>query len=705
MGQFAFGEGQYDAGLGLEVLEDEYQPPVMMLGDSIDPNLVGWWKFDETSGTIASDSSGNGYDGTLDGNPQWVSGKLKGALAFDGQGDHVIDNDGENYLNGLSAVSVAMWIKSDLTNTDRGFINGEQSDDNDNVMTMRYDAAGAFFGGINLLKVAVTSTPGGEQQLESSSNLQTTEWQHVAMTWVSGGLIRFYVNGVEDTPSGRIGPNNAGTVSGCTMLVIGAGAKDNNWAGEGWDGLIDDVRIYSRALSAAEIMNQMATAKWAQVPDTTPNGIYICADSSDGIIRHLADNFECRSSDKITQITIWGSWKGDVVGNINKIHVEIHPDDPVGNLGSDTSNLYSKPGSEVLWSKDFGIGQFYANFYHQVSTPGEWWHDPVTEQWKAGGDDQIWQIDIPIDANKAFQQSGSQSEPVIYWLHVQVDTEAGWFGWKTRHWPEYFMGDAVWDIGRQPPRFWRELRYQQPHPYSWLSSNSIDMAFMLVSEPVAEYPTSQPVALTTCPAVDTVCPPVDTECPAHDTECPAVDTECPSVNTQCPTEDTRCPPVLTRCFREFPTGCDIVDTHCPVVDTECPIVNTKCPPVLTQCKNLLTSCPTDPHITQCPHIETHCPPQTTLCPLVDTQCSVVQTQCQGVQTACPVVDTKCPHVLSKCFCMLSEDGGAPELKRLRTMPLPRLGKGFARPARYSSEGTRCPAVDVQAPFVVAGLLR
>ena len=48
--------------------------------------LVGWWKFDETKGKVAKDSSGSGHDGKLSGNPKWVSGKLDGALGFDGKG-------------------------------------------------------------------------------------------------------------------------------------------------------------------------------------------------------------------------------------------------------------------------------------------------------------------------------------------------------------------------------------------------------------------------------------------------------------------------------------------------------------------------------------------------------------------------------------------------------------------------------------------
>jgi len=184
--------------------------------------------------------------------PTWqpTGGVLIGALRFDGTGHYMVDDDAEVYLNGLDALTVAMWIKSDLTNTDKGFIDCEDPDGGDNIITMRYDAAGSTYGGTNLMKMAVTST-GGEQQLESSSNVQTTEWQHVAMTWSSGEVIKFYINGVEDTLAGRHS-GMVGTTTGVTKLIIGKGGKD---AGStGWDGLIDDIRIYNDALNEAAIL-------------------------------------------------------------------------------------------------------------------------------------------------------------------------------------------------------------------------------------------------------------------------------------------------------------------------------------------------------------------------------------------------------------------------------------------------------------------
>ncbi len=215
-----------------------------------DPNLMCWWTFDETEGITAIDWSGHNHYGTVNGATWVANGQVGGALDFGGDGDHVIDEDAENYLNGLDALTVSMWIKSDVTNTDKGFINCEQPDGGGSVITMRYDRAGLKGGGTRVLKMVVRST-GGRQQLESSSNLQTTEWQHVAMTWSSGQELKFHVNGVLDSPTAN-DAGATGTLSNNVKLIIGKGSKDEG-PSAGWAGMIDDVRIYNIALSDAEI--------------------------------------------------------------------------------------------------------------------------------------------------------------------------------------------------------------------------------------------------------------------------------------------------------------------------------------------------------------------------------------------------------------------------------------------------------------------
>jgi len=228
------------------------------------PGLLVHWTLDETQGTLVQDSAGDNH-GTVYGaharsGPSWRpgAGRVNGALECDGRDDYVVNQTIADRLNGLHALTVALWVRSDVTNTDRGFIHLEDPHGTDD-RGMRYDAQGGSGGGVNLIKIGVTSNaPGGRmpgrQQLESSSDIQTTEWQHVAMTWSSGRPLHLYVNGTLDTPTfneqGLIG-----SLTGYTKLIVGRGGKYGSPSTDarGWDGLIDDVRIYNRALGPEQI--------------------------------------------------------------------------------------------------------------------------------------------------------------------------------------------------------------------------------------------------------------------------------------------------------------------------------------------------------------------------------------------------------------------------------------------------------------------
>ncbi len=82
---------------------------VLLLGlvGSVSADLVGWWRLDDGSGTTAIDSSGNGNDGTINGDPKWVDGKVGGALEMDG-GDYV-DVPGASEINPES-ITLMTWV-------------------------------------------------------------------------------------------------------------------------------------------------------------------------------------------------------------------------------------------------------------------------------------------------------------------------------------------------------------------------------------------------------------------------------------------------------------------------------------------------------------------------------------------------------------------------------------------------------------------
>jgi len=221
-----------------------------------DPNLLCWWKMDEGAGVRVADWSGHGRHAQFaDPAPTWAAGLLDGALLFTGDGQSVVHEDG-SFLNGLSALTITAWVKSNVTNTDKGFIICETPIGNDDV-DMRYDAAGITAGGRNVIKVGITISDGGfntVRQLESSNDSQTTDWQHLTITWSSGQELRLYINGQLDSPTANSGPAT-GVSANFSTVIIGKGSKDT--AGSSWDGLIDEVRIYRKALTQVEIQAAM----------------------------------------------------------------------------------------------------------------------------------------------------------------------------------------------------------------------------------------------------------------------------------------------------------------------------------------------------------------------------------------------------------------------------------------------------------------
>jgi hypothetical protein len=243
--------------------------------------------------------------------------------------------------------------------------------------------------------------------------------------------------------------------------------------------------------------------KYIQEPDLTENGMDIRIDRCDGTPRIMADDFLCNTTGLITDVHLWGSWKYDDKGEMLKIHLSIHSDDPVGPGGSDPDNTYSMP-DELLWEKDFSQGEFAEYLYYELPVEEyEWWWDIQNIILFSTGDTEVWKYDLYIDPCEAFLQQGDPCHPVIYWLDVYVETDGGpgetdggKFGWKTRQWPEHFADDAVYASNFSPPYSWSELRYPVgvQHPYE---GDSIDMAFAITTGQAPNVPSGKPLTAHT----------------------------------------------------------------------------------------------------------------------------------------------------------------------------------------------------------------
>ncbi|QRK11284.1 DUF1593 domain-containing protein [Archangium violaceum] len=199
--------------------------------------LVGHWKLDEGSGGSTADASGQLVTGTLVNGPVWTSGKTGNAIQFDGVDDRVnLGNPEHLRFTGAMTLSAWVWIDSF---TSSGRIINKQGGGGSRGWSLNIES-----GGYASFQIATSSTT---LVYINGTALPTNQWLHLAGTYEPGVAMRLYVNGVL----------NASLTSGVpasqynSTLNVAIGSRPGG--GNAFDGKIDDVRIYSRALTAAEI--------------------------------------------------------------------------------------------------------------------------------------------------------------------------------------------------------------------------------------------------------------------------------------------------------------------------------------------------------------------------------------------------------------------------------------------------------------------
>jgi type II secretory pathway pseudopilin PulG len=204
--------------------------------------LVGYWPMDEGTGASATDLSGNGsagrWNGGLIGGSHYSTGKIGGhAGNFNGSNNSVSLPNTPSLSFGLGDFSVAFWMNPSNwgSNATMGVV-GQKADDTTNGWVLYHDPY-AGSGKINA-RLALTDN------FVSNSTIPNDTWTFVVFTR-SAGKIYWYIDGTID----RRGTNTANIVDARGVLYIGYG---QTWGGY-YAGLLDDVRIYNRALSAAEI--------------------------------------------------------------------------------------------------------------------------------------------------------------------------------------------------------------------------------------------------------------------------------------------------------------------------------------------------------------------------------------------------------------------------------------------------------------------
>lgn len=213
-------------------------------------SLIAHWKLDEAAGSRVEDSAAQN-NGNVVGSIGWspFAGRLDGAASFDGESGYV-DCGQDPVFDLTDAITVAAWVKLDIIDKDW------------QAIVSKGDSAWRISTNESARSLHFSITGGPVyQQVNGLTELQPGQWHHVAATY-DGKHLKIYMDGVQDADpvsySGGIATNSH-------PVYIGENAERPDRI---WNGMLDDIRIYDYALTAAEI---------AQLYDAAP--IYVDSDA------------------------------------------------------------------------------------------------------------------------------------------------------------------------------------------------------------------------------------------------------------------------------------------------------------------------------------------------------------------------------------------------------------------------------------------
>jgi outer membrane protein assembly factor BamB len=311
---------------------------------------VGYWKFDEGSGAVAHDSSGNANDGTLMNGPQWVAGVSGTALSFDGVDDYLGISSSASLAIVGHQVTVETWFRPavtiDANNTpfsnliDKG---------HEYVFQMGQDGHGNPTANGKIWFAVILGNANGWNGIQTiTGKWKAGVWYHLAGTY-DGASLGIYVNGVLETSEALTGELYASS----TPLSIGSVFGGS---GDFTKGAMDEVKIYNYARTPGEI--QADAQDWwpmfhhdlthtghsnSTAPATnrtswiyTTGGLVESSPAvADGVVYVGSDNDNVYALNATTGKKIWNYTTGNPVVSSPAVA------DGVVYVGSDDTNVYA----------------------------------------------------------------------------------------------------------------------------------------------------------------------------------------------------------------------------------------------------------------------------------------------------------------------------------------------------------------------------
>ena len=231
-------------------------------GQDLNSGLIGHWKFDESSGTTANDASGNNYHAELfnagDGSSSWVDAKVNGGIELDGTDDYLaIQSLNYTQAGEIPAMTAVAWVKT--SKADQSYVISYDRSEN-----WRFTVSGDLNNG--RMYLASTDSSGTTSDDYGNTVLNDGTWHLVVASYDSStSLKKFYLDGNADGTITTHSNNPLGAGDTTRFGVIGTGNEDvayntfQQTNGEtrnyvhNFQGTLDEIRLYDRALTDAEV--------------------------------------------------------------------------------------------------------------------------------------------------------------------------------------------------------------------------------------------------------------------------------------------------------------------------------------------------------------------------------------------------------------------------------------------------------------------
>ncbi len=232
-------------------------PPSPTIPSPVTQGPVGYWKFDEGAGGTAADSSGNGLTGTLANGPSWVTGASGSALSFDGVNDYV-DLGNPVPLRLTGAMTLSAWVyPTGIINSGR--IIAKTGGPGVRGWSLNVENFNAFEFSVPDSAIDTSNF------VDSVTPVPLNKWVHVVGVYEPGIAMRLYIDGALN--NSRL--TNVPTRVFDPPVNARIGARGD---GLYFQGSMDEVRVYNRALTAAEVQ-QLFSATNPTAPPAAPSDI------------------------------------------------------------------------------------------------------------------------------------------------------------------------------------------------------------------------------------------------------------------------------------------------------------------------------------------------------------------------------------------------------------------------------------------------